>query len=160
MLARVSDIKTDIERIQNNPSELHNLQSKLSDKVTAHIKSIWPNHPVKISFQIDNMQLSFLVEDEGVKYKSKTTNQRSDGFKQFISFLLTVSAESITKQLSRTLLLLDEPETHLHPQAQEYLREELIKITKNKDNNLVFFATHSSYMIDGALQTYIYEAEK
>lgn len=92
--------------------------------------------------------LSFLVEDVGVKYDSKTTNQRSDGFRQFISFLLTISAENSTDQLSYSLLLLDEPETHLHPQAQEFLRNELIKITKNKEDNIVIFATHSNYMID------------
>ena len=147
-LAKIEDIQTEIEKIRNNPAELRNLQEKLSDKVTAHIKSVWPNHPVKIKFQVDNMQLSFLVEDEGVKYESKTTSQRSDGFRQFISFLLTVSAESVTKEFSNTLLLLDEPETHLHPQAQEYLRDELIKITKNKENNIIFFATHSVFMID------------
>ena len=105
-------------------------------------------HPIKIKFQINNSLLSFLVEDEKVKYKSKTTEQRSDGFRQFISFLLTISAESATNQLSNSLLLLDEPETHLHPQAQEYLKDELIKITRNDKNNIIFFATHSNYMID------------
>ena len=94
------------------------------------------------------MMLSFLVEDIGVKYDSKTTSQRSDGFRQFISFLLTISAQSSTNQLSYSLLLLDEPETHLHPQAQECLRKELIKITRNKENNIILFATHSNYMID------------
>lgn len=137
-----------ITKLKTDPAEIHNLQDKLGDKVTAHIKKVWPNHPVKIKFQINNSLLSFLVEDEKVKYKLKTTNQRSDGFRQFISFLLTISAESATNQLSNSILLLDEPETHLHPQAQEYLRDELIKITKNKENNIVFFATHSNYMID------------
>ena len=137
-----------INRLQTEPSEVSDLQDKLGDKVTAHIKKVWENHPVKIKFQINNMMLSFLVEDVGVKYDSKTTNQRSDGFRQFISFLLTISAENSTDQLSYSLLLLDEPETHLHPQAQEFLRNELIKITKNKEDNIVIFATHSNYMID------------
>jgi len=53
--------------------------------------------------------------------------------------LLTISAESATNQLSNSFLLLDEPETHLHPQAQEYLKDELIKITRNDANNIVFF---------------------
>ncbi|MBP9773342.1 MAG: AAA family ATPase [Candidatus Peribacteraceae bacterium] len=137
-----------IEKIKTDTAEISNLQDKLSDKVTAHLKKVWPKHPVKIKFQINNMKLSLLIEDDHVKYKSKTTAQRSDGFRQFISFLLTISAENATKQLSNSLLLLDEPETHLHPQAQEYLKEELIKITKNDENNIVFFATHSNYMID------------
>lgn len=44
--------------------------------------------------------------------------------------------------------MLDEPETHLHPQGQENLRDELIKITKGDLNNIAIFATHSNYMID------------
>jgi len=142
------DIASQVSKLKTDPAEINNLQEKLGDKVTAHIKRVWPNHPVKIKFQINNSLLSFLVEDEKVKYKSKTTEQRSDGFRQFISFLLTISAESATNQLSNSLLLLDEPETHLHPQAQEYLKDELIKITRNDENNIVFFATHSNYMID------------
>lgn len=149
-LAGINDeeISAEIEKLKVNPADTSDLQDKLGDKVTAHIKKVWPNHPIKIKFHIDNMMLSFLVEDVGVKYDSKTTSQRSDGFRQFASFLLTISAESSTDQLSYSLLLLDEPETHLHPQAQEYLRNELIKITKNKENNIVLFATHSNYMID------------
>jgi predicted ATPase len=143
-----ASIPVAIGRIQTDPSEVSDLQDKLGDKVTAHIKKVWENHPVKIKFQINNMMLSFLVEDVGVKYDSKTTNQRSDGFRQFISFLLTISAENSAGQLSYSLLLLDEPETHLHPQAQEFLRNELIKISKNKEDNIVIFATHSNYMID------------
>lgn len=142
------DIAAQVAKLKTDPAEINNLQEKLGDKVTTHIKKVWPNHPVKIKFQINNSLLSFLVEDEKVKYKSKTTEQRSDGFRQFTSFLLTISAESATNQLSNSLLLLDEPETHLHPQAQEYLKDELIKITRNDKNNIVFFATHSNYMID------------
>ena len=142
------DIAAQVAKLKTDPAEINNLQEKLGDKVTTHIKKVWPNHPVKIKFQINNSLLSFLVEDEKVKYKSKTTEQRSDGFRQFISFLLTISAESATNKLSNSLLLLDEPETHLHPQAQEYLKDELIKITRNDKNNIVFFATHSNYMID------------
>ncbi|HSA83408.1 MAG TPA: AAA family ATPase, partial [Patescibacteria group bacterium] len=141
-------IQEDIGKIRGNPAEVKNLASKLSDKVTAHIKRVWPGHKVKIEFQIDNMFLTFLIEDEGVKYNAKITSQRSDGFKQFISFLLTISAQNSTGKLSNTILLLDEPETHLHPKGQENLRDELITITSGNANNICIFATHSNYMID------------
>jgi ABC-type multidrug transport system ATPase subunit len=121
---------------------------KLSDKVTLHINKVWPEHPIKVKFQINSNKLTFLIEDNNVKYKVKTTNQRSDGFRQFISFLLTLSAENLRDELQNSILLLDEPETHLHPSAQINLKNELIKISQNKNNNIVFFATHSNYMID------------
>ena len=129
-------------------AEARNLQDKLSDRVTAHIRKLWPDHPIRIKFQINGTQLTFLVEDDGVQYKVRTTSQRSDGFRQFVSFLLTISAENHSRKLSNTLLLLDEPETHLHPQAQEYLKNELMRISKGKDANIVLYATHSNYMID------------
>ena len=131
-----------------SPAKINSLQSLLSDKITAHINRIWPEHPISISFQISDNKISLLIEDNGIKYKPKTTDQRSDGFKQFISFLLTISVENHNGELKNTILLIDEPELHLHPLAQINLLKELIKITSNTKNNILFFATHSNYLID------------
>lgn len=127
---------------------ISNLQDRLSTTVSDHINKIWPEHPISLKFLINKKTISLLIEDHGVKFKAKTPKQRSDGFRQFISFLLTVSVENINGELSNTILLIDEPETHLHPQAQINLLRELINLTKNKRNNYVFFATHSNYLID------------
>jgi len=146
-LAGYSNIAKEIAKL-NNSGSTTNLEDKLSDTVTKHINKVWPEHQIKIKFKINNNKLSFLIEDKKVKYRVKTTEQRSDGFKQFISFLLTQSAENIVDELYSTILLIDEPETHLHPSAQINLKDELIKITKNENNNIVIYATHSNYMID------------
>ncbi len=61
---------------------------------------------------------------------------------------MTISIENYNGELSNTILLIDEPETHLHPPAQINLLGELIKITSNTNNNILFFATHSNYLID------------
>jgi predicted ATP-dependent endonuclease of OLD family len=143
-----SEIAAEIAKL-NNPATIHNIEQRLNDKVTEHIKKVWNGHPILIKFKINNNLLSLLVEDEGVSYDAKVTSQRSDGFRQFISFLLTVSIENSNDKLQYTILLLDEPETHLHPTAQLNLRDELLKITRNRDdNNIVFYATHSNYLID------------
>lgn len=147
VLAGITDISKRISQL-NNPVSIQNLESLLSDKVSNHINKVWPEHPIRVRFKINNNLLSFLIEDKEVKYKAKTTSQRSDGFRQFISFLLTISAENFNQELENSILLLDEPETHLHPSAQINLKDELIKITQNENNNIVFFATHSNYMID------------
>jgi predicted ATPase len=131
-----------------SPVTISSLQSKLSELTTEHINKVWPEHPISITFQINNNKISLLIEDNGVKFQPKTTGQRSDGFKQFISFLLTISVENYNEELSNTILLIDEPETHLHPPAQINLLGELIKITSNSNNNILFFATHSNYLID------------
>lgn len=132
----------------NIPVAIKSLESKLGVLTTKHINKVWPEHPISITFNINSNRISLLIEDNEVQFKPKTTGQRSDGFKQFISFLLTVSAESYNKKLDNTILLIDEPETHLHPPAQINLLEELVKITQNKNNNILFFATHSNYLID------------
>lgn len=132
----------------NTPVAIKSLESKLSELTTKHINKVWVEHPISITFNINSNRISLLIEDNEVQFKPKTTGQRSDGFKQFISFLLTVSAENYNKKLDNTILLIDEPETHLHPPAQINLLEELVKITQNKNNNILFFATHSNYLID------------
>ena len=135
-----------IQDISSDSTEMESLQESLWERISALIKERWKNHNIIISFQISWDYINFHVKDWKWK-KAKTTLQRSDGFKQFISFLLNISVQGEVNSLSNTLILLDEPETHLHPQAQEYFLEELTKLTK-KDNNICLFATHSNHMID------------
>lgn len=160
MLAEIADIPGTIQRLKLDAAEVHELQERLSEAVTRHINRIWPNHPIAIKFNINGSILNFLVADNDVLYKVKTVSQRSEGFRQFVSFLLTVSAESASGQLSNCILLLDEPETHLHPQAQEDLKEELIKLTSDSLENIAIFATHSNYMIDKAHMERCYRVYK
>lgn len=138
-------IQAIIQTISTDSTEREDLRDKLGKQVTSLIRKVWPNHPITITFDISGDGINFHVKDSNKK--AKTTSQRSDGFKQFISFLLNISTQKETNSLSNSLILLDEPETHLHPQAQEYFLNELVKLTSS-DNNICFFATHSNYMID------------
>ena len=133
----------------SDPIKESDIAGELGDKITNHVKAIWPDHPVKIKFQISGGKLFFLIEDDQVKYRSKTIDQRSDGFRYFMSFILTTSIDSVRKLFPQSLFLIDEPETHLHPQAQMDLLKELIRITKGeKGETVLFFATHSNHMVD------------
>ena len=91
------------------------------------------------------MQFCIFIEEKDRMSEKYDFNQRSDGFKHFFSILLNLSAENKTGQLKNNIILLDEPELHLHPSGQKYLRDELLKIA---ENNLVIYATHSIYMVD------------
>jgi predicted ATP-dependent endonuclease of OLD family len=124
------------------------LREELGEKVTAHINSAWPGHQIKITFDISDGLITLHVHDKKAKGKAKTVDQRSDGFGQFISFILSVSAENKNEELVNKILLIDEPETHLHPQAQEDMLKELVKISQNDRNNVTFFATHSNHLVD------------
>lgn len=139
------DIKESIDAIVSNSAKKSKLQKKLSEKVTKYINTVWTEHKIKINFDIDNMQLSFLIEEQDDSEVTIEVEQRSDGFKQFISILLNLSIENETGTLKNKIVLLDEPEIHLHPSGQKYLRDELLKIA---ENNIVIYATHSIYMVD------------
>lgn len=159
LLADITNISERIKNIADDSTEIEQLQTELGQSVTKHIKEIWPNHPIEITFIISSGLINFHVKDIGSS-KPKTAEQRSDGFKQFVSFLLTISAQNMNEELANSILLLDEPETHLHPQAQEFLLGEINKITRNKRNNVALFATHSNYMIDKLDLSRNYRVEK
>lgn len=141
----IENITQRINSIAGNSAKKAQLQDQLSSSVTKHINSAWPEHKINIKFDIDNMQLTFLVEEQSDENYKFEANKRSDGFKQFVSILLNLSIENKTGTLKNKVILLDEPETHLHPSGQKYLRDELLKISKN---NIVIYATHSIYMVD------------
>lgn len=144
-----------------NSRERKDIVDRLDKKITEHINNVWKEHKIKIKFDIHNNILNFLVEDDGVEFENKETSQRSDGFREFVSFLLTTSAQNSTGELSNFLLLIDEPEQHLHPKAAESFRDELIKITsESSKNNIIFFATHSIFMIDEINLKRCYRVEK
>lgn len=141
------DIRARINLITDS-TERAKLREDLGEVVTKHVNQAWPEHKIEIKFDISDGNIFFHIYDIEAKGKAKTIDQRSDGFGQFISFLLSVAAENANDQLENSLVLIDEPETHLHPKAQEDMLNELIKITKNERNNIAFFATHSNYLID------------
>jgi len=157
---RENKIKQKLDDALADTTECEYLEETLGENVTNHIKSAWPNHPIKITFKIMDGHINFHVKDTDTKGKAQTSDMRSDGFKQFVSFLLTIAAENKNEELRNTILLLDEPETHLHPKAQEYLLTQLIGITNNNKNNIVLFATHSNYMIDKKDLSRYYRVEK
>ncbi|MEI6378092.1 MAG: AAA family ATPase [Candidatus Falkowbacteria bacterium] len=134
-----------IQTITTDSTEREYLKDNLGKKVTELLRKVWSNHMITITFDISGDGINFHVKDS--ERKAKTAGQRSDGFKQFVSFLLNISSQKEVDSLADSLILLDEPETHLHPQAQEYFLNELIKLTSS-DNNICFFATHSNYMVD------------
>ena len=140
-----SEIKNKIETISNSAAKNLALKETLSKEVTKYINRVWPEHKINIKFEINNMQLSFFVEEKDDTIPKYEVNQRSDGFKHFVSILLNLSVENTTGALRNKIILLDEPEVHLHPSGVKFLRDELLKIS---GNNYVFFATHSIFMAD------------
>ncbi|MGE0076347.1 MAG: AAA family ATPase [Bacteroidales bacterium] len=139
------EIKSAIEKALSNQARCDELQEKISDKVTKYINKIWKEHKIKIKVSINSNLCKVHVEDNDKKFAYYTMSQRSDGFKQFLSLILSISVQNETNNLKNNIILIDEPEVHLHPSGIKYLRDEILKIGKN---NIVILSTHSHYMID------------
>ncbi len=141
-----SDIKGVVKKVLSDPTERRSLMQELSEKTTKHIKSVWKEHEVETDIVIESTGIcNVYFKDKDVKSSFFEMEQRSDGFQRFISFILTLSAQNSNQELRNALILLDEPEVHLHPSGVEFLREELLKIA---DNNYVIAASHSVFFVD------------
>ena len=90
------------------------------------------------------------IADNGNKFNSLNT---ATGIKSFGIIQMLIKSGFINQ---RSLLILDEPEVHLHPKWQIRYAELVIELVKNDINVLV--TSHSPYMIE-ALQRYSELAE-
>lgn len=140
------DIKKRIEQANEDEEDRLELSELLSEEITKYINKVWKEHKININVIIESSMQCFVnIEDQDHRRSKYKMNQRSDGFKQFISILLNLSAENKTSILKNKLILLDEPEVHLHPSGIKYLRNELLEIS---NNNTLFISTHSVNMVD------------
>lgn len=143
----ISDLKEKISEMQNDGGERTRYQEAINDKVNRFIESVWKDYDqdLKISLERDQVRIQIYdPKNKGASYYNM--EERSQGCKTFLSFLLTIGAEAEHEVIKDTILILDEPETHLHPSGVRFMLQELIKISEK--NNLVMYATHSIFLID------------
>jgi len=140
------EIKNKIDSLLISPKNINKLEKVLENSATDYINKIWPESKVRFKFKIQNdLKLSVYVVDEADEENSFYMSDRSEGFKQFISLILSISAENNAETLKNNIIIIDEPEIHMHPSGIKYMKNELIRIGVH---NYVFVATHSEFMID------------
>lgn len=140
------DIQERINEI-SNPQKRSRLQSILSDKTTKYINKVW-NHKISFIVEIsESGNCTISIKDDGInnQHDRHSMNARSEGFKQFISLILSISIESKEIQNAKSIIVIDEPENHLHPSGIRDLGKELLAIG---ENNFLFVSTHSPFLID------------
>ena len=76
----------------------------------------------------------------GVEYNLK--EGECHGLKEILILLIALYGRS-TK-----LLIVDEPELHLHPQFQQFFMNEIRRISESEPERIFFLVTHSPYFID------------
>ena len=121
---------------------------RVNTKTNEYIKKSWKDYKkdysnVEIELRSDGEDIVIGIRDSENTFDFK---QRSDGFRRFISFLLLISTEFDTGQhVDTPLILIDEPETGLHPSSAKDLKDKLIELGQK---NTIVYATHSISMID------------
>lgn len=102
------------------------------------------------SFELDEISLSII--DSIAPYESGFLSTDKDnldlpakymgsGIEMIASLLLLETLASMAKE--KLLLLIDEPELHLHPKLQEKLADYLCKISSGENGHQIFVTTHS-----------------
>ncbi len=146
-IEKFEDLEKVFELVKNDGNERSKLTDKLNKKLNSHIKNIWGDYDQNIKIQLEENQIRIEFYDPNFEDRSYfIMSEKSQGAQTFISFLLTIGAEAANGVLRNKILLLDEPEIHLHPSGVRYMLQELIKISEK--NNVVLYATHSIFMID------------
>ena len=130
-----------------NPRSRSRLESKLNDTLNDYISKVWDNKIDLIIEITETGNFSLLIKDKGNENKHDrfSITERSQGAQQFLSLILSLSLETKNRERKNELILIDEPEVHLHPSGIRNLAKELLKIGQD---NYVFLATHSPFMID------------
>lgn len=142
-LAGHTDPSAAIALAKKRTNGITNLLNAVARATTSHIAKVWKEFKgLSIELSPNGPNVEAAIKDT---YNKFDLSRRSDGFKRFITFLLSVSVKAKTKQLTNTLYLHDEPDTSLHPSGARYLRDELIRLA---DTNYVVYSTHSIFMID------------
>lgn len=136
-----TDIAKAIDNAYKRDEGLVNLLDNISKEATKAFQKTWKDlGDVNFSLTKDGGFIFTHIQDE-LKFSME---DRSDGFKHFVSMLLAFSADNEDNDCQK-ILLIDEPDTHLYPISIKNLRDELLKIAQK---HLVIFSTHSPYMID------------
>ncbi|MEI8607853.1 AAA family ATPase [Enterovibrio sp. Hal110] len=130
--------------------------SKFDDSINGKIGDFFPG--LTLNLDIPTPNISDLFKQGTIKV-TETGNKRSTDFSDMghgaqraIQMTLIRHLAEITKDVTKegktNLLLIDEPELFLHPQAIEQIRGSL-KVLAKKGYQVVF-STHSPFMIDQA----------
>jgi len=140
------EFKEVLNELVENGGKRSSANAKLNEKVNKHITEVWGEYDQKMQITVEQSQIRIEIFDPKRVSDAEfyEFQERSQGCKTFLSFILTIGAESKTNIIRNHLLLLDEPESHLHPSGQRFMLKELINISKN---NQVIYATHSNHMI-------------
>ena len=143
-VARLDPAKLNQLQGEEKSEERNQIANRASAVVTAEIRRLWKDQPLKVRFNLDGAHFDTLISDPTTTFDVEVNlDERSRGFRWFFSFYITFSADTDGGAAKNAILLLDEPGLYLHIQSQKDL---LAHWEKDFDNQIVY-TTHSPFMI-------------
>lgn len=147
----------DIEQIdkditENNVFSIQDVENEYAEIATTKFKEIFKqvddNFKLRIKIDSATRSIYFSTQDKTTDNVSIPIDDRSEGFKWYLSIYLTLYNYIENNDTHNKILLLDEPNLYLHAEAQMDLLERVFK--KEFKNIQIIYTTHSPYMIDSA----------
>jgi predicted ATP-dependent endonuclease of OLD family len=111
------------------------------EKFTQRVNSNWPNRDVDIEIKSVGSSMTLIITSDTNGDVITTPEDRSEGFRWFLSFCIEV----LFSDTEEDILLLDDPGSGLHPEANKKVRDALENFAENTQTA---YSTHSPYMLD------------
>lgn len=107
---------------------------------TYSINQIYSDIKIKVEF-LDSVSefIDVFVTNDGIELPLDSIGT---------GLLQTIQIFAYIEYFNPRIILLDEPDSHLHPTKQKQLANELLRRTKENDNLRVVFSTHSRYILE------------
>ncbi|WP_454907435.1 AAA family ATPase [Variovorax gossypii] len=129
---------------RNDQATRNQLANRAGSVVTAEIRRLWKDRPLKVRFNLDGQYLDTLVSDPNGAYEVEVNlEERSRGFQWFFSFYIAFFADTQGGRAEDAILLLDEPGLHLHAHSQA----DLLAHFEKDFGNQIIYTTHSPFMV-------------
>ena len=131
---------------------IENIIDTSAGNKTANDLRVFFNNDLYKNLKIDLISLlnpfnnAFFSLREENSLKQILIKDLGSGIEIILTLLLLKNIAGASK--GKIIYLIDEPELHLHPKAQEKLLELLLEESKDKQ---IFISTHSPYMFNGAI---------
>ena len=142
-ILKLGEVWNQRERLFESDLKADRLLNRAGKVITRKLRKIWTQgsrHTFKL---VNNSgRLTLNIEDP---HTFDLPSHRSLGFRSFLSFYLSLYAETEDFSPEGYILLMDEPGLHLHPQGQKDLLKELRYLSKR---NQIVYTTHSPFLID------------
>ncbi|WP_310390985.1 AAA family ATPase [Hymenobacter sp.] len=151
--------KIDIQKLRTgNSSTVKMYMNSVNKNITTKFQDFWTQkigkgNKISVEIELKNRDASYktsagkpylefwVKDDEHILHPK----QRSKGVRWFLSFYLSLKADSMENKNAKSMFLIDEPGANLHARAQE----DVLSVFEDiRQTNQVFYSTHSQHLIE------------